>query len=82
MAVGRIFYSDFGLFYRTTRNSNSLTSIYTTIDVYVYNSLFNTNRPVYGYTSASGFLQSTLGCISLLIANSVIKRFDPENSFF
>ncbi|MCL2866877.1 MAG: ABC transporter permease subunit [Clostridia bacterium] len=82
MAVGRIFSSDFGLFYRTTRNSNSLTSIYTTIDVYVYNSMFNTSRPVYGYTSASGFLQSALGCIMLIIANSAIRRFDPENSMF
>ncbi|MCL2812353.1 MAG: ABC transporter permease subunit [Clostridia bacterium] len=82
MAVGRIFYSDFGLFYRTTRNSNSLTSVFTTIDVYVFNSLFNTNRPVYGYVSASGFLQSALGCIMLLLANSTIKRFDPDSSMF
>ena len=82
MAVGRIFNSDFGLFYRTTRNSNSLTNVFTTIDVYVFNSLFNTSRPVYGYTSASGFLQSTLGCITLIIANSVIKRFDPDSSMF
>ena len=82
MAVGRIFNSDFGLFYRSTRNSNSLTNVFTTIDVYVFNSLFNTSRPVYGYTSASGFLQSTLGCITLLIANAVIRRFDPDSSMF
>jgi len=82
MAIGRIFNSDFGLFYRTTRNSNSLSPIFLTIDVYVYNSLFNNNRPVYGYTSASGFLQSVLGCIMLLIANSVVRRYDPENSMF
>lgn len=82
MAVGRIFSSDFGLFYRSTRNSNSLTSVFMTIDVYVFNSLFNTSRPVYGYTSAAGFLQSVLGCITLLIANGVIRRFDPESSMF
>lgn len=82
MAVGRIFNSDFGLFYRTTRNSNSLTEVYTTIDVYVYNSIFNTTRPVYGYTSASGFLQSVLGCLTLLGANAVIRKFDPDSSMF
>ena len=82
MAIGRIFNSDFGLFYRTTRNSNSLTSVFMTIDVFVYNSLFNTNRPVYGYASASGFLQSVLGCITLLLANSAIRRFDPDSSMF
>jgi len=82
MAIGRIFNSDFGLFYRTTRNSNSLTPVFSTIDVYVFNSLFNTSRPVYGYTSASGFLQSVLGCITLLATNSIIRRYDPENSMF
>ncbi len=82
MAVGRIFNSDFGLFYRSTRNSNSLTDVFLTIDVYVYNSLFNTNRPVYGYVSAAGFLQSTLGCLTLVTANMVVKRIDPESTLF
>ncbi len=82
MAVGRIFNSDFGLFYRTTRNSNSLTNVFTTIDVYVYNSLFNTSRPVYGYVSATGFLQSVLGCATLIVANTVVKRIDDDSSLF
>lgn len=82
MAVGRIFNSDFGLFYRTTRNSNSLANVFTTIDVYVYNSLFNTPRPVYGYVSAAGFLQSVLGCLTLVVANTVVKRIDGDSSLF
>ena len=82
MAIGRIFNSDFGLFYRSTRNSNSLTEVFTTIDVYVYNALFNTPQPVYGYVSATGFLQSTLGCLTLLLANSVVKRIDRDSSLF
>ena len=82
MAIGRIFNSDFGLFYRSTRNSNSLTAVFTTIDVYVYNALFNTPQPVYGYVSAAGFLQSTLGCLTLLLANSVVKRIDRDSALF
>ncbi len=82
MAVGRIFNSDFGLFYRTTRNSNSLSSVYTTLDVYVFNALFNTSRPVYGYVSATGFLQSTFGCLTLLCANLIIKRIDSDSALF
>lgn len=82
MAIGRIFNSDFGLFYRSTRNSNSLTDVFTTIDVYVYNALFNTSRPVYGYVSAAAFLQSTLGCLTLLLANAVVKRIDRDSSLF
>ena len=82
MAIGRIFSSDFGLFYRSTKNSNSLNSVFTTIDVYVFNSMFNTSRPVYGYTSATGFMQSVLGCLMLLGANACIKRFDADSAMF
>ncbi|HSK69782.1 MAG TPA: ABC transporter permease subunit [Candidatus Limnocylindria bacterium] len=82
LAIGRIFNSDFGLFYRSTRNSNSLVNVYTTIDVYVYNALFNTPQPVYGYVSAAGFLQSVLGSLTLLFANSVVKRIDRDSSLF
>ena len=61
MAVGRIFNSDFGLFYRTTRNSSGLYNAFVTLDVYVYNSLFKSTIPTYGYASAAGFIQSVLG---------------------
>lgn len=82
MAVGRIFNSDFGLFYRLTQNSNSLTSVMLTIDVFVYNSLMGSNKPQYNYASAAGFLQSMLGCITLVAANMVVKRIDSDSSLF
>ena len=82
MAVGRIFNSDFGLFYKTTRNSTSLYSAYVTLDVYVYNSLFNSTIPTYGYASAAGFLQSVLGCLTLVTANAIVRKVDNENAFF
>ncbi len=82
MAVGRIFNSDFGLFYRTTQNSNSLTNVMLTIDVYVYNSLMGYSKPQYNYASAAGLLQSVLGCITLMTANAVVKRVDADSSFF
>ncbi len=82
LAVGKIFNSDFGLFYRTTRNSSSLTSVYLTLDVYVYNSMFNNPRPVYGYISAAGFLQSALGCLTMIAANAIVRKVDNENAFF
>lgn len=83
MAIGRIFNSDFGLFYRSTQNSNSLQSVMLTIDVYVYNSLFHSGgRPQYNYASAAGLLQSVLGCITLFTANAVVKRIDADSAFF
>ena len=82
MAIGKIFNSDFGLFYRTTRNSGSLSSVYLTLDVYVFNSMFNNPRPVYGYISAAGFLQSVLGCLIMIAANSVVRKVDNESALF
>jgi len=82
MAVGRIFFSDFGLFYRAPQNSNSLKDVTQTLDVYVYNALFNSSMPQYNYASAAGLLQSVLGCITLLSANLIVKRIDEDSSFF
>ena len=82
MAVGRIFNSDFGLFYRTTRNSSGLYNAFVTLDVYVYNSLFKSTIPTYGYASAAGFIQSVLGCLTLLAANAIVSKVDKENAFF
>ena len=82
MAVGRIFNSDFGLFYRTTRNSSGLYNAFVTMDVYVYNSLFKSTIPTYGYASAAGFIQSVLGCLTLLAANAIVSKVDKENAFF
>ena len=82
MAVGRIFNSDFGLFYRTTRNSSGLYNAFVTLDVYVYNSLFKATIPTYGYASAAGFIQSVLGCLTLLASNAVVSKVDKENAFF
>lgn len=82
MAVGRIFNSDFGLFYKTTRNSAGLYNSFVTLDVYVYNSLFNSRIPTYGYASAAGFMQSVLGCLTLVTANAIVRKVDSENAFF
>ena len=82
MAVSRIFNSDFGLFYRTTRNSSGLYKAFVTLDVYVYNSLFKSTIPTYGYASAAGFIQSVLGCLTLLAANAIVSKVDKENAFF
>ena len=82
MAVGRIFFSDFGLFYRATQNSNSLKDVAQTLDVFVYNALFNSSMPQYNYAAAAGLLQSVLGCVTLLAANLIVKRIDEDSSFF
>ena len=80
MAVGNIFRSDFGLFYQATRNSGSLTSITQTIDVYVYKALLE--RPNINLSSAAALLQSVCGCLTIVVANIVVKKIDPEAGRF
>lgn len=76
MSVGGIFRSDFGLFYQVPRNSPSLYSVVTTLDVYIYNALGQSTNV--GMASAAAFMQSVLGCVFLLAANTVVKKIDPD----
>ncbi len=80
MAVGNIFRSDFGLFYQATRNSGALVSVTQTIDVYVYKALLE--RSDVNLSSAAAFLQSVVGCITIVAANLVVKKIDPEAGLF
>ncbi len=80
MAVGRIFNSDFGLFYQVPRNSFELEPVTLTIDVYVYNALRTLGQ--YNLAQAGAVFQSVFGCITILIANAIVKKIDKESAFF
>lgn len=77
MAVGRIFYSDFGLFYQVPRQSSSLSNVVTTLDVYVYNML---KLGTTSMASAAAFVQSVAGCITILAANALVRKIDPDSA--
>jgi len=80
LAVGRIFNSDFGLFYQVPLNSGALYSTTQTIDTYVYRALMQMND--IGMSAAAGFYQSVVGLVLVLIANKLVKRADPDNALF
>lgn len=80
LAVGKIFYSDFGLFYQVPMNSGLLYDVTTTIDVYVYKSLILLNDV--GRSAAAGFFQSICGFILVLTANFIVTKVDKENALF
>lgn len=80
MAVGNIFRSDFGLFYQATRNSGALVTITQTIDVYIYKALLE--NPNINLSSAASLLQSVFGCITIVVANKVVKKIDPNAGLF
>lgn len=77
MSVGRIFYSDFGLFYQVPHDSNSLHSVTYTLDVMVYKML---KSATIGMASAAAFFQSAMGCITILAANWIVRRVDPDSA--
>ena len=80
LAVGRICYSDFGLFYQVTMNSGLLYETTQTIDTYVYRGLLELND--IGRSTAAGFLQSILGFICVFTANTVVSKIDKDSSLF
>ena len=80
LAVGRIFFSDFGLFYQVPMHSGLLYDTTQTIDTYVYRALLVSND--IGRSSAAGFLQSMLGFICVVTANKVVSKIDSESALF
>lgn len=80
MSIGRIFYSDFGLFYQVPQNSGALFSVTQTIDTYVYRGLMELNDV--GMSAAAGLYQSFVGFVLVLIANFTVRKIDPDNALF
>lgn len=80
LAVGRIFYSDFGLFYQVPMNSGALIDVTNTIDTYVYRGLMELGN--IGMSSAAGFFQSIVGFAFVLLANFIVKKVSAEDAMF
>lgn len=78
--VGRIFYSDFGLFYQVPMSSGALINATSTIDTYVYRGLITLGDV--GMSSAAGFYQSIVGFVLILVANAITRKFSSENALF
>ena len=80
LAVGRIFSSDFGLFYNVPRRSGPLYDVTQTIDVYVYNALTQSNN--IGFAAAASVTQSIVGLFTIVGANALVRKLNSESSLF
>lgn len=79
LSVGRIFYSDFGLFYQLTQGvPNSLYKVASTFDTYIYNAL-RSNSPI-GKTAAASLFQSICCCVTILLANYIVSKVDKDSA--
>lgn len=80
MSVGRIFYSDFGLFYQVPMDSGPLINITNTIDTYVYRGLMQSNN--IGMSTAACVYQSLVGCVLVILANMLVRKISKDEALF
>ncbi len=80
LALGKIFYSDFGLFYFVPREVGALFPTTQVIDTYVFRML-KTSGDI-GLAAASSLYQSIVGFVLVIVSNYIVGRFDKENTIF
>ena len=80
MSSGRIFNSDFGLFYQVPLGSGMLYSTTQTIDTYVYRALLELNNV--SMSSAASVFQAVIGFVLVLLSNMLVSAVDPDNALF
>jgi len=78
--IGRMFYSDFGLFYQVPRNSGPLFRVTNTIDTYVYRGLMQLGD--IAMSSAAGVYQSLVGFVLVIASNGVVRKLSREDALF
>ena len=81
LSMGRIFRSDFGLFYQVPRNQGLLYNVTDTIDTYVFRSLMGRTSDI-GLSSAAAFYQSVVCFITILLFNWLIRKVSKEDALF
>ena len=80
LSVGRIFYSDFGLFYQVPMNSGVLFPATNVIDTYVYRALIEQGN--ISMSSAAGVYQSLVGFVIVMVSNWIVRKVDKDQALF
>ena len=80
LAIGRIFYADFGLFFQVTRDNGLLYPTTDVLDTYVYRALRVSGD--IGMAAAAGLYQAVVGFILVVAANWVVRRVDADKALF
>jgi putative aldouronate transport system permease protein len=80
LALGRVFYGDFGMIYALVGDNQFLYPTTDVIDTFVYRSLRTLGD--FGMASAVGLYQSIMGLILILITNKIVKLYDRDASIY
>lgn len=80
MSVGKIFYGDFGMIYAMVGDNSLLFPTTDVIDTYLMRAMLqNTNM---GMTAAIGLVQSVLGFVFVVLANTIANKLSPDAALF
>ena len=80
LKIGNIFRADFGLFYNVTRNIGTLYDTTDVFDTYIFR--MTREQGNFPMASAAGFMQSVVGLVTIVIANKISKKIDPNSGIF
>jgi len=80
LAVGRIFNSDFGLFYNVPMNRSTLFPVTEVLDTFIFRSMLGAvdfGRPV-----AASLFQSVVGFVTIISVNFIVRKIEPDSALF
>lgn len=80
LACGQIFRGDFGMFYQLIGNNGVLLEVGDILDLYIYRAM--TGNANLGYGAAAGLYQSVLCFATILLANFIVKKVQPDYTLF
>lgn len=80
LGIGRIMRGEFDMFWQLIGNNGLLIDSTDIIDTLVFRSLMGTQD--FGMSSAAGFYQSVMCFVIIVIANGLVKRYDPDYALF
>jgi putative aldouronate transport system permease protein len=80
MAIGKIMNADFGLFFNVTRDIQTLYPTVDVLDTYIYRALRKMGDV--GISSATGFFQSVVSFILVLLSNKLADKIEEGSAIF
>lgn len=80
LSIGKIMNADFGLFYNVTGDMPTLYSTMDVLDTYIFRALRESGD--IGISSATGFFQSVVSFILVIISNRVARKVEADAALF
>lgn len=80
LAVGRIFYGDFGMIYGIVGDNGVLFPTTDVIDTYTYRMLRHFAN--FGMASSIALYQSVMGLVVIVLFNWIVRKIEPDSRLF